>query len=46
MLEKRLVEKCCREVLEGSVGEDCWREESCGKVSEKNVVEKCWRRTL
>ena len=22
---KRLVEKCCREVFETGVGEDCWR---------------------
>ena len=26
MLEKRVVDKCCREVLEKSVGEGCWRE--------------------
>ena len=26
MLEKTVVEKCCREVLERSVVEKCWKE--------------------
>ena len=27
MLEKSVVNKCCREMLEKSVGEECWRRE-------------------
>ena len=41
MLEKRVVKKCCREVLYRSVGEKCW-----GRVLKKSVVEKCCREVL
>ena len=34
MLERSVVEECCREVLEKSV------------VEKSGVVEKCWRRVL
>ena len=37
-LEKSVVEKCCGEVLEKSVGEESW-----GTLLEKSVVEKCCR---
>ena len=40
-MEKRVVEKCCREVLEKRVVEMCGRE-----VEGKTVVEKCWRIVL
>ena len=40
-------EESCREVLERSVVEKCWREmigeESCREVFEKSVGEKCCR---
>ena len=36
-----LVEECCREVLEKSVGEKCWR-----SVIWKSVGEKCCREAL
>ena len=42
MLEKSVVEKCCREVLERSVVE-----EFCREVLENIVGEdECWRRML
>ena len=41
VVEKSVVEKCCRGVFEKSVGGDCWR-----SVVEKSVVEKCWREVL
>ena len=41
MLEKSIVEKCCRGVLEKSVGEEC-----CRGVLEKSVVQKCCREVL
>ena len=42
MLEKSVVEKCCREVLEKIVGEDeCWR-----RVEEKSGGEECCREVL
>ena len=37
MLEKRVVKKCCREVLQRGVVEKCRR-----RVLETSVVEKCW----
>ena len=37
MLEKRVVKKCCSEVLQRGVAEKCRR-----RVLEKSVVEKCW----
>ena len=41
MLEKKVVEKFCREVLEKSVREKCWK-----RVLEKRVVEKWSRKRL
>ena len=42
MLEKSVVEMCCREVLEKIVGEEC-----CREVLERIVGEdECWRRML
>ena len=54
MLEKSVVEKCCRGVLEKSAGGDCWRrvveksvvEKCCREVLEKSLVEECWGEVL
>ena len=43
MLEKSVVEKCWREVLFKSVGED-FGEDGCREVLEKRVVEKWGKR--
>ena len=37
MLEKRVVKKCCSEVLQRGVVEKCRR-----RVLETSVAEKCW----
>jgi len=36
VFERSVVIECCREVLEKSDGEECWRD----------VVEKCWRKIV
>ena len=41
MLEKSVVEKCCREVFEKSLVEERW-----GEVLEKSVEGKCCREVL
>ena len=43
--EKSVGEKCCREVLEESLVEECG-EKRCREALENSVVEKCWRRVL
>ena len=47
-MERSVVEKCWRRVLEKSVGgESCRVVEQCGRRElERSVVEKCWRRVL
>ena len=48
MLERSVGDKCCREVLTGSVvyREVLLGEECCREVLERSVVEKCWGRVL
>ena len=41
VVERSVVEKSCREVLEKSLVEECW-----GEVLEKSVGEKCCRGVL
>ena len=47
ILEKRVVEKCCREVLEKRVVEMCGAGEDCGReVLEKSVGNTAVKRCL
>ena len=45
MLEKIVVEKCCREVLRSGVKE-CFERVLWRRVLERSVGEECWRRLL
>ena len=50
MLEKRVVETCCRDVLERSVGEECCREVLVNSIVREGLedsgAEKSWRSVL
>ena len=53
MLERSVGDKCCREVLTGSVvyrevllGEECCREVLERSFVEKGLVQKCWGREV
>ena len=46
VLQRSVVEKCCREVLEKSVLQKCWGIKSWRGVLQRSVVEKCCREVL